>query len=130
LNGRILVGHNIGVDLRLIHLRMPAIQPAALIDTSCLVRHLWPDVRRWNLTALLAEHELENEVKSLVPDGQPHRALWDAVGSALLLAELAAQLPDKTSTTLAALTRVAGLSYQPVGADQLTLDVSDSGGRT
>jgi DNA polymerase-3 subunit epsilon/exodeoxyribonuclease X len=125
LNGRILVGHNIGVDWRLIRLRLPDIEPAGLIDTARLVRHLRPDIKRWNLTGLIAQHGLENEVKALVPDGQPHRALWDAVSAALLLAGLADQLPDKAHTTLGTLTRVAGLPHQPEPAadDQLTLDL-------
>lgn len=33
LNRRILAGHNLGVDWRLLHRRHPAITPIALIDT-------------------------------------------------------------------------------------------------
>ena len=40
LNGRIIVGHNIGVDWRLLHRRYPVITPAGLIDTLRLARHL------------------------------------------------------------------------------------------
>ncbi|NRQ32980.1 3'-5' exonuclease [Nonomuraea sp. NN258] len=122
LNNRILVGHNIGVDWRLIHLRLPEVEPAGLIDTARLVRHLRPDIKRWNLTGLLAQHELEGEVKALVPDGQPHRALWDAVGAALLLAELVDQLPNAGMATLQ---RTAGVPHQPERGndDQLALDL-------
>ncbi|MEV4472790.1 3'-5' exonuclease [Nonomuraea sp. NPDC049504] len=127
LNGKILLGHNIGVDWRLIHLRLPHIEPARLLDTARLIRHLRPNIKRWNLTGLLTHYELGDQVTALVPDGQPHRALWDAVGAALLLAELVGHLPDKADTTLATLTRVAGLEIRdkakPAETDQLTLDL-------
>ncbi|MEU7749372.1 3'-5' exonuclease [Nonomuraea sp. NPDC049158] len=125
LHGRILVGHNIGVDWRLIQLRLPDIEAASLIDTARLVRHLRPDIKRWNLTVLLAQYGLEDQVKALVPNGQPHRALWDTVGAALLLAELVGRLPDKADTSLATLMRVAGLPHQSEreNDDQLALDL-------
>jgi DNA polymerase III epsilon subunit-like protein len=125
LHGRFLVGHNVGVDWRLVHLRLPGIEPVGLIDTARLVRHLRPDIKRWNLTGLLAQYGLDDEVKALVPDGQPHRALWDAVGAALLLAELVAQLPTGADTTLTTLTRIAGLPRhaEQENDDQLTLDL-------
>lgn len=110
LAGRILVGHNVGVDWRLIHRRMPHIEPAGLLDTARLARHVRPGIKRWNLTSMLSEYRLEGRVAELVPDGRPHRALWDAVGAALLLTELAARLPGKPGgASLATLLRVAGL---------------------
>ncbi|MEU4513099.1 3'-5' exonuclease [Nonomuraea wenchangensis] len=126
LTGKILVGHNVGVDWRLLHLRLPAIQPAGLLDTARLVRHLRPDVKRWNLAGQLDQYELTGRVDELVPGGRPHRALWDAVGCALLLAELVSHLPGGPDTPLAALTRVARvqLADQDGGdGDQLTLDL-------
>ncbi len=42
LNGQIIVGHNIGVDWRLLHRRCPSIRPAGIIDTLRLARHLHP----------------------------------------------------------------------------------------
>lgn len=33
VNGRYLVGHNIGVDWRLLHRHRPTVNPAGLIDT-------------------------------------------------------------------------------------------------
>ncbi|WP_219518466.1 hypothetical protein [Nonomuraea ceibae] len=113
------------MDWRLIHLRLPDIEPVGLIDTARLVRHLRPDFKRWNLTGLLADYGLEAEVSALVPGGRPHRALWDAVGAALLLAELVGQLPGKADTTLETLTRVTGQPHRPEreSDDQLTLDL-------
>lgn len=40
VGGQVVVGHNVGVDWRLLHRRHPAIAPAALIDTLRLARHI------------------------------------------------------------------------------------------
>ena len=44
LSGKILVGHNVSVDWRLLQRRCPAIQPAGLIDTLRLARHVHPEL--------------------------------------------------------------------------------------
>ncbi|NRQ31263.1 3'-5' exonuclease [Nonomuraea sp. NN258] len=126
LSGRVLVGHNVGVDWRLLHLRLPELEPAGLIDTAALTRHLRPDIKRWNLAGLLDQYTLTDHVNALVPHGRPHRALWDAVGAALLLAELVSQLPDTADTSLSVLQHVAGRApaeSAPAEPDQLTLDL-------
>ncbi|WP_436888419.1 3'-5' exonuclease [Nocardiopsis dassonvillei] len=90
VKGYYLVGHNIGVDDRLLHLRHPRVAPAGLIDTLRLARALDVPSPK-GLGALLDRFELRNRVNELVPTGRPHRALWDAVAAALLLRELATQ---------------------------------------
>lgn len=42
LDGAFIVGHNVGVDWRLLHRRCPSIRPAALIDTLRLARLVYP----------------------------------------------------------------------------------------
>ncbi|MFI6396197.1 3'-5' exonuclease [Nonomuraea sp. NPDC050540] len=128
LERRIIVGHNIGVDWRLLHRLVPEAQPAALIDTTRLYRHFHPTSQRWNLVRLLEKYALNAQVAELVPTGSPHRALWDAVGAALLLPSLIDDLPGTTSLTLEELTAVAGVPLQRKvsrGADseQVALDV-------
>ncbi|MFL1427501.1 MULTISPECIES: 3'-5' exonuclease [unclassified Nocardiopsis] len=90
LEGRYLVGHNIGVDNRLLRLRHPRAAPAGLIDTLRLARALDVPGPK-GLGALLDRFGLRDRVNELVPTGRPHRALWDAVAAALLLRELATQ---------------------------------------
>jgi DNA polymerase-3 subunit epsilon/exodeoxyribonuclease X len=60
------------------------------------------------LTALLERHQLTETVTSLAPGSQPHRALWDAIGTALLLAALIGDLPETGDVTLARLCHLAG----------------------
>ncbi|GAB1641491.1 hypothetical protein [Krasilnikovia sp. MM14-A1259] len=87
-NGRWLVGHNIGVDWRLLHRRCASIAPAGLIDTLRLARACHLDAGGNSLTTLLDHLELTATVTGAVPHGQPHRALWDTVGAAVLLGSL------------------------------------------
>jgi DNA polymerase-3 subunit epsilon len=79
-----LVGHNISVDWRLLRRRCPSIIVAGLIDTYQLARTV-PAAGKRNLTALLDEHHLTDQVTATAPTSRPHRALWDTIGAALLL---------------------------------------------
>jgi DNA polymerase III subunit epsilon len=91
LSGAIIVGHNIGVDWRLLSRRCPAIRPAGLLDTLRLSRLTSPGQKGNNLVRLLGRHQLTAQVTRLAPASRPHRALWDATGAALLLQALIAR---------------------------------------
>jgi DNA polymerase-3 subunit epsilon len=106
LAGATIVGHNVNVDWRLLNRRCPAIGASALIDTLRLARHVQPQAKGNSLTTLLDRYQLTSTVTALVPGSQPHRALWDATGTALLLAALISDLPD-SEPTLAQLRHIA-----------------------
>jgi DNA polymerase III subunit epsilon len=110
LDGRVIVGHNITVDWRLLHRRCPAIQPAGLIDTLRLARQVHPGHQRKSLTALLEQHELLDTVSRYAPGSVAHRALWDTIGAVLLLHALIDHIPDGEghNLTFAQLRRLAG----------------------
>lgn len=97
LNGRILVGHNIGVDWRLLNRRCPTITPVALLDTYKLARQS-PTSGSRSLAALLEALDLTGMVNTAAPGSRPHRALWDTVGAAVLLAALVAERWISTPT--------------------------------
>jgi|SRR5450756_1191463 len=107
VGGHVIVGHNVGVDWRLLHRRHPAIAPAALIDTLRLARHLKLGTRN-TLSSLTAHLELTSQVEHLAAGSQPHRALWDAVATALLLPALIARCWP-SGATLSALLDAAGI---------------------
>ncbi|MUL41570.1 3'-5' exonuclease [Streptomonospora sp. PA3] len=86
LEGRYLVGHNVGVDWRLLHRRFPDVHPAGMIDTLRLAKRTGATSR--SLSALVEDYDLTGRVSELAPDGRPHRALWDTVAAALLLKAL------------------------------------------
>ncbi|HZN18537.1 MAG TPA: 3'-5' exonuclease [Micromonosporaceae bacterium] len=87
VNGMVIVGHNIGVDWRLLHRRCPRLAPAGLLDTLRIARHLQLPGKH-KLTTLLASFNLTGQVTAAAPGSRPHRALWDTVGTALLLETL------------------------------------------
>jgi DNA polymerase III subunit epsilon len=126
VSGKILVGHNIAVDWRLLDRRCPHIQPAGLIDTLRLARYLHPGLRKKNLTALVEHYALTDHVTDLASNSRPHRALWDATAAALLLIELVNDLPGNATLSLDELRHLSGLPMeddlqQPDTAEQITL---------
>ncbi|WP_157036482.1 hypothetical protein [Streptomonospora alba] len=60
-----------------------------MIDTLRLAKRTGATVR--SLTALVDRYALRGRLGELVPDGRPHRALWDTVAAALLLHEIVAE---------------------------------------
>ncbi|WP_037306903.1 3'-5' exonuclease [Amycolatopsis orientalis] len=106
--GATLVGHNVRVDWRLLHATLPDAAPAALLDTLRLARHRHPELSKGHgLQAWLERRNLTDETTRTAPGSQPHRALWDTVGTALLLREFMNDTPD---STLGALLTTAGLT--------------------
>jgi DNA polymerase-3 subunit epsilon/exodeoxyribonuclease X len=120
VNGSILVGHNIGVDWRLLHRRHPAITPAALIDTLRLARHLKLGAKN-SLSALTAQFGLTAEIERLAAGSQPHRAPWDTIGAALLLPALIARAWP-AGATLTELLGIAAIDLKPPTSEAVTQD--------
>ncbi|WP_239648605.1 hypothetical protein [Nocardiopsis chromatogenes] len=87
------MGHNVGVEWKLLHRHHPGLRPAGLVDTLKLARNTGVAAPR-GLGALLDRFDLRGLVGELVPDGRPHRALWDTVGAAVLLQHLAQDFPE------------------------------------
>jgi DNA polymerase III epsilon subunit-like protein len=119
IDGRYIVGHNVGVDWRLLHRRYPAITPAGLIDTLRLARHLKLGTKN-SLTALTAQLDLTAQIQHLAVGSQPHRALWDTTATALLLAALVAK-GWPAAPTIHDLLAIAALDLSPhsaAGAEQ------------
>ncbi|WP_331461187.1 3'-5' exonuclease [Micromonospora tarapacensis] len=120
LNGAWLVGHNIGVDWRLLHRHLPDLTVAGLIDTMRLARAATIP-GKLGLTDLLAHLQLTAAVTAAAPGSQPHRALWDTTGTALLLPALIRRhLP--THPTLQQLIAVAGIPTTPPQPAAATAD--------
>ncbi|MDQ7911154.1 3'-5' exonuclease [Phytohabitans sp. ZYX-F-186] len=93
INGKHLVGHNVGVDWRLLRRHCPSVTPAGLIDTLRLARQLDHGIGR-SLTSVIDHFALASDVDQLAPDSAPHRALWDTVAVALLLPVLSRAIHD------------------------------------
>lgn len=87
LGGVYLVGHNIGVDWRLLHRHLPELVLAGLIDTYRLAKAT--DLTgKLGLGDLITQLHLTDHVSTAAPTSRPHRALWDTAGAAILLPTL------------------------------------------
>ena len=113
LTGAYLIGHNIGEDWTLLHRSCPRLDVAGLIDTLVLAERVRGRSGGAALTALLDEYHLTAWVHAAVSGGQPHRALWDAVGAALLLEDLARRHWRHDPPLAELLTAAAPSGYQP-----------------
>lgn len=91
LHQRVIVGHNVRVDWRLVRRHVPGAAPAGLIDTLRLARALNPSQKGHSLTAWVERLDLATKISDTAAASQPHRALWDATAAALLLPALTAQ---------------------------------------
>jgi len=118
INGRYVVGHNISVDWRLLQRRCPSIQPAGLIDTLRLARHLGATPSN-GLAPLITTYDLTTKISDLAVGSQPHRALWDSVAAAVLLATLIEQRWP-SPPTIDQLTSIAGVSLHRPAATTLS----------
>lgn len=111
LHDTYLVGHNVGVDWRLLHRHLPELALAGLIDTYRLAKAI--DLGgKLGLTDLLARLQLTGAVTAAAPASRPHRALWDTTGAALLLPTLIRQ-HFASGPTLQQLLDVAGIPTTP-----------------
>ena len=111
LTGTYLVGHNVGVDWRLLRMHLPELALAGLIDTHRLAKAT--DLTgKLGLTDLLAVLQLTSSVTAAAAGSRPHRALWDTAGAALLLPVLIRRY-FTGDPTLQQLLDVAGIPAQP-----------------
>jgi DNA polymerase III epsilon subunit-like protein len=101
---RVVVGHNVSVDARVIANTQPDWKPLALIDTRALAKHVLPGRNEYSLRSLVTD---------LLPDAsnwRHHRAADDAFVTALLFLRLASLLEVKVDLNFLALVQIAGAS--------------------
>ncbi|WP_426803429.1 exonuclease domain-containing protein [Xanthomonas campestris] len=104
LEGRVVVGHNVSVDARVITHTQPDWQPLSLIDTRALAKHVLPGRSDYSLKSLVAD---------VLPDAEAwthHRAADDALVTAKLFLYLASVLEKKIDLNLLALAQIARAS--------------------
>ena len=100
LFNKVLVGHNINYDYSLILKTFPAFQNSGLIDTLTVYRQLYGEqLPDYSLESLLRAFQLDKKLDNLALNDhfEPHRALYDAYGCALLLQKL---LQDPATSVL------------------------------
>ena len=91
LQGQVIVGHNVNYDYSLLNKTFPGFKHAGLVDTLTIYRQLYDkQISDYSLEHLLMIFELKEKLNTLNLNEhfQPHRALYDAYGCALLLQRL------------------------------------------
>ena len=104
MSGRVVVGHNVSVDARVITYTQPNWRPLALIDTKALAKHVLPGRNEYSLKSLVSD---------LLPQTQAwthHRAADDALVTAELFLHLASMLDRKMDLNFLALAQIASSS--------------------
>lgn len=95
-----LVGHNIGTERGILTKAAPLHRPGPWVDTLKLCRLAYPDWPSHTLSDVLGRLDLLHRVHALCPDRAPHDALFDAVGTAVLLVFLL-ERPEWAGVTVA-----------------------------
>jgi DNA polymerase III epsilon subunit-like protein len=86
LGDSIFVAHNAHVDRSVVERHLPGYTPTTVIDTLKLARRLAPGLASYRLGELVTAFKLHQEP---APGHGPHRAAYDALACARLLAHLA-----------------------------------------
>lgn len=110
LQGSVLVAHNPATEKRYLKNAFPLHPMGPWIDTLKLARIVYPKIASHKLEDILLYMNLKAKVDNLLPDLEPHDALYDAMGSAVLLEAILA-LPGWESVTLDALFRSKATRY-------------------
>ncbi|MFU8780131.1 MAG: exonuclease domain-containing protein [Kiritimatiellia bacterium] len=105
LDGVPLVAHNAATEQRYLSGAFPLHICTIWIDTLKLSRLAYPGLPSYKLDDVLSSLGLVAQVGAVVPGREPHDALYDAVGCAVLLCHLLAQ-PGWQKVTLEDLVRL------------------------
>lgn len=105
LRGGPLVAHQAATERNLLRRLAPIHVPGQWIDTVRLTRHAYPRMRSFSLETVLDSLGLMQRVRNLCPGQGCHDALFDSVGSAVILEHLLSQ-PAWQSATVAQLTGI------------------------
>jgi DNA polymerase III epsilon subunit-like protein len=115
LNGMVFVAHNAGIDLGVVGRELPGFQPPQVLDTLKLARRLLPGRDSYKLGALVDEFGLADGL----PTGlAPHRATYDAIVCARLLARLASPAEGHPLTLTDLLDTMAGKASTGSATDE------------
>lgn len=80
-----VVAHNIGTEKTILRHTAPLHKIGPWIDTLRLAKKFYPGLQSYALNDILIMLGLEDKVKTLCPDLEPHDAYYDAVACGILL---------------------------------------------
>lgn len=107
LEGRVIIGHNVSVDVRLIGEKLPQWIPPETLDTLKMARHVFPGQTSYSLDALCKAMGIQPA------DRHSHRANSDAAVTAELFFDMAHRLDHDGKLSLMRLIEIAGTADSP-----------------
>jgi exodeoxyribonuclease X len=116
LDGRVVVGHHVGVDVGVLRRELGGWQPTTALDTLWLAKAIWPALRSYRLDALAERAKLPAPPEVA---GRRHRAGHDATLTAGLFVALARAADPAGTVSAARLLRQA--RPRPAGPDDPSL---------
>lgn len=107
LEGRVIIGHNVSVDMRLIGEKLPQWVLSETLDTLKIARHVFPRQVSYSLEALCKAMGIQPS------DRRSHRADSDAAVTAELFLDMARRLDQDGKLSLMRLIEIAGTTNSP-----------------
>lgn len=103
LSSKIVIGHNVRVDVELLKKAIPNWHPVLVLDTLKLARAVHPGARSYALSSLVSERQID------VRSSTFHRASGDARATAYLFLDLTKTLEASRRATLRKLVDIAAI---------------------
>jgi DNA polymerase-3 subunit epsilon len=88
LNNKILVGHNVNVDYRLLKLKMPDYTPSLILDTKKISKHFWSSEPKHGLDDLIERFQIQNLLTDLPIKRSRHSAFYDAYATGIVFLKM------------------------------------------
>ncbi|HEM7889317.1 TPA: 3'-5' exonuclease [Burkholderia cepacia] len=103
LGSKIVIGHNVRVDVELLKKAIPNWHPVLVLDTLKLARAVHPSARSYALSSLVSERQIDIHSSTF------HRASGDARATAYLFLDLIKTLEASRRATLRKLVDIAAI---------------------
>lgn len=120
INNKILVGHNVIVDYKLLKLRVPSYTPRLVMDTKKLSKHFYKNFSKHGLDKLIEEFGISKDLENLPIKRGRHSAYFDAYATGLIFLKMISE-NMKDSTTLRELYNICGLNINDNPAGQISM---------
>ena len=120
LNNKILVGHNVNVDYRLLKLKMPDYTPSLILDTKKISKHFWSSEPKHGLDDLIERFQIQNQLTDLPIKRGRHSAYYDAYATGIVfLKMLQEKFPE--GATLKKVAEICSINSEPDKTAQTSL---------
>lgn len=98
LQNKILVGHHVIVDYKLLKLKMPNYKPSLIIDTRKISKHFWRNERKHGLDNLIDRFQVQSSLVNLPIKRGRHSAYYDALATSIIFIKMMEEKFSPNST--------------------------------